>query len=209
MPPPTNGLAIAGLLCSILGILTAGILCPIGVILSLVALGRPYGRGVAVAGLLIGLLGSCGGLALVILALTVGLVVVAAAVGIFMFTQSEKLELSADMAKIAHAVERYKEENHGTAPAALSLLNIETSATIDPWGHPYQYVLTEKDPGYDIISDGPDGKSGNADDVQLNRLDKYWEHAMDDFEAKLKEYERQRPGAHTQPATQPLPPAPR
>ena len=45
----SNGLAIAGFVCSLLGIFTGFLLSPIGLILSLVALGRPGGRGFAVA----------------------------------------------------------------------------------------------------------------------------------------------------------------
>ena len=54
----SNGLAIAGFVCSLLGLFTGFLLSPIGLILSLVALGRPGGRGFAVAGVVIGLLGS-------------------------------------------------------------------------------------------------------------------------------------------------------
>ena len=56
----TNGLAIAGLVISILGIMSGGVLSPIGLILSLVALGKPVGKGIAWAGVIIGFIGTCG-----------------------------------------------------------------------------------------------------------------------------------------------------
>src|SRR4051794_20572043 len=57
-PAPTNGLGIAGFVVSLVGlILTGGILCPIGLLLSLFALFRRP-RGFAIAGFIIGIIGS-------------------------------------------------------------------------------------------------------------------------------------------------------
>src|ERR1043165_9168202 len=53
----TNGLGIAGFVVSLVGIFTLGLLCPIGLLLSFIALFRAP-RGFAIAGLIIGLLGS-------------------------------------------------------------------------------------------------------------------------------------------------------
>jgi general secretion pathway protein G len=38
---------------------------------------------------------------------------------------------------------------------------------VDPWGHPYHYEQPgqHKPAFYDLWSDGPDGKSGTADDI--------------------------------------------
>jgi general secretion pathway protein G len=38
---------------------------------------------------------------------------------------------------------------------------------VDPWGNPYQYAYPGKHnpTGYDLWSAGPDGKSGDADDI--------------------------------------------
>src|SRR5688572_31071314 len=56
-PASSNGLGVAGLIVSIVGWLTCGLLCPIGVLLSLFGLfKRP--RGLAIAGLVVGLAGS-------------------------------------------------------------------------------------------------------------------------------------------------------
>lgn len=201
----TNGLGVAGFVCSVIGLLTGGILSPVGLILSLIALGRSP-RGFAVAGVVVGLLGTCGGVILVLAILAFGLAVVLAAVGIFAFTQSERIELSADMAKIAARAEDYKRENRGIAPAGLEVLGLETSTLTDPWGNRYRYVLVTGEPGYDILSDGKDAKTGTADDVSLSKLDRYWEGAMADFERQMQEMEARRRGwpddsASTQPAT--------
>ena len=51
-PPPSNGLGVAGFVCGILGLLTCGILAPLGLLFSLVGLiKRP--RGLAIAGFII------------------------------------------------------------------------------------------------------------------------------------------------------------
>ena len=46
---PTNGLAIVGFVLAIVGIFSSGILCPIGLIISLIALGREP-KGFAIEG---------------------------------------------------------------------------------------------------------------------------------------------------------------
>ena len=57
-PPPSNGLGVAGFVLSLLGFLgTCGLLSPIGLILSLIAL-RKQPRGLAIAGVIIGAVGS-------------------------------------------------------------------------------------------------------------------------------------------------------
>jgi hypothetical protein len=66
---PTNGLAVAGFVCSIVGFFVFGVLAVVGLILSAVALGRPQGRGMAVAGLVIGIVGTVGWALLIVLAL--------------------------------------------------------------------------------------------------------------------------------------------
>lgn len=55
--PESNTLGLAGFIVSLVGWVTCGVLCPVGALLSLIALGkRP--RGFAVAGLIVGILGS-------------------------------------------------------------------------------------------------------------------------------------------------------
>src|SRR5688572_25362426 len=54
---PQNGLGIAGFITSLVGWISCGVLSPIGLILSLIALGKQP-RGFAIAGAIIGALGS-------------------------------------------------------------------------------------------------------------------------------------------------------
>jgi hypothetical protein len=187
--PQGNTLGIAGFICSLLGLLTGGhLLSPIGLILSIVGLAyRP--RGWAIAGLILGLLGTCGWLIVAIVVIVAGLGVLLAMAGIFVFSQAERFEITTDMAKIAMLAEDYKKENRDIPPADLSVLNLQVSTLTDPWGNRYRYELTEKEPGFEIVSDGQDGKAGTADDIHLSKLDKYWEGAGKDFEKQLKEFD--------------------
>src|SRR3954462_5124305 len=55
--PPTNGLGLAGFITSLVGIVTCGVLSPVGLLLSLIGLLKSP-RGFAVAGTVLGLIGS-------------------------------------------------------------------------------------------------------------------------------------------------------
>ena len=63
----SNGLGTAGFILSLVGLVTGGILSPIGLIISLIALGK-HPKGLAIAGVIIGLIGSCGIIATVMFA---------------------------------------------------------------------------------------------------------------------------------------------
>lgn len=183
----TNMLGIVGFVLSLLGILgTGGLLCPVGLVLSLIALGRPP-RGFAVAGVVLGLLGTCGGIILAIFVIGIALSVAAGVAGMFVLSQTDRLEISSDMAKIGFAVQQYKEGNRGIAPAGLSGLELERPTLLDPWGHEYRYVLTDNECGFDIISDGEDGLESTDDDIALSKLENFWEGAIEDFKQQMKE----------------------
>src|SRR5882724_11802812 len=55
--PATNGMGLAGFIISLIGWLTCGVLCPIGLIFSAIGM-RKEPRGMAIAGFVIGLLGT-------------------------------------------------------------------------------------------------------------------------------------------------------
>ena len=178
---PTNGLAIAGFVCSLVGLFaTGGLLCPIGLILSLIALGKPFGRGWAIAGIVIGLIGSCGWLALWVVVGAAILAAIGIAIGALAVSQPEKTEITYDMVRIHEAVES-NEKDTGFLPASLESLSLASDVLTDPWSRPYRYVLDTNESGFDIISDGKDLKPGTADDVHLSRLDKLWNGTKFDF----------------------------
>ncbi len=170
-----NGLAVAGFVCSVLGLFT-GVLSPIGLILSLVALGRPGGRGFAVAGIILGLIGSCGIILVLLLIPAAVLAVLGITVAAIALAEPEKMELTTDMANIAIAVAVYQEEND-VLPADLSVLNLRSVLKNDPWGNPYEYHFIDDDPGFDLVSWGEDGQAGTEDDIYLTKLGETWDAA--------------------------------
>jgi hypothetical protein len=168
----SNTLGLAGFICSLVGLFTGGLLSPVGLVISLVALGKQP-RGFAVAGLILGLIGTCGGIILVlffgamILAL-LGIIVLAVAL-----SETEKIEITSDMVKIAAAVQHYKDQNH-YLPAGLELLTLQESTLRDPWGEKYRYVQKDPKEDFDIVSSGEDKAFDTKDDVKLSEIEKVW-----------------------------------
>lgn len=194
--PQQNTLAIVGLVVSVLGLLgSGGILCPIGLIISLIALGKPYGRGWAIGGIVVGLLGTClGVVAIFILGATIMMAIAMVGAGIGMFalvaTQGENIEISADMLSIADSVVIYEDKN-GSLPADLDVLDLDTPTLTDPWGRPYRFILTESGPGFEITSWGADGQPATDDDIRVTQLEMAWDRAfenLDDFGEKIKKW---------------------
>ncbi len=183
---PSNGLAIAGFVCSLIGFLTMGTLSIVGLILSLVAVGKPGSRGFAIAGIILGALGLCGWvIALVIAGASILAALGIMAVGVAVL-QAEGLEISMDMGKIVFKLDEF-ERRTGALPDDLSGLELRDSVLIDPWGSTYRYELIEDEPGFDIISNGEDGQPDTDDDIYLSRLGEYWEGAWEDFEKFKRE----------------------
>lgn len=173
-PVTANGLGIAGFVCSVIGLCTGGLLSPVGLILSLIALNRPP-RGLAIAGVVIGALGSCGiivaavfvpvliALALAALGLT------AAAVGLAALAGPD-VEAQVEMAILAFNVEDYKKQHSGALPSSLldAAQGVDPNSGLfkDPWGHEYIFEPAEDGSTYRIYSAGLDGIPATADDIQ-------------------------------------------
>ncbi|MCH8343791.1 MAG: DUF4190 domain-containing protein [Planctomycetes bacterium] len=173
----TNGMAIAGFVCSLVGLVSGGhLLSPIGLILSLVALKREGGRGWAIAGIILGGLGICGWL----IAFLIFGVALLAAVGIgaaavaFAMSEPEKIELTADVGVMTAAIEAHRDVT-GALPADLDALDLGAPFLTDPWGNPYRYILLPDRAGYKIMTNGPDGALDTADDVNARDLLEIWQ----------------------------------
>ncbi|MFB3137841.1 MAG: type II secretion system protein GspG [Phycisphaerales bacterium] len=173
----TNGMAIAGFVCSLVGLVSGGhLLSPIGLILSLVALKREGGRGWAIAGIIIGGLGICGWLIAFVVfgtAMLVALGVGAAAVA-FAMSEPEKIELTADVGVMTAAIEAHRDVT-GALPADLDALDLGAPFLTDPWGNPYRYILLPDRAGYEIMTNGPDGAPDTADDANVRDLLEIWQ----------------------------------
>jgi len=172
-PPESNGLGLAGFIVSLVGLCSGGVLSPIGLILSLVALGkRP--RGFAIAGVVLGVLGSCGILPAIVIAIVAPalLLALAATAGIAGML-GPQFEAQIEMGQLNAQIEAYREET-GALPMTLADLDLgaDTGATFDlsadPWDNPYVYTLAPNGMSYTIHSMGPDGVDGTADDVTVD-----------------------------------------
>ena len=166
----TNGLGIAGFVCALLGIFgSCGLLSPIGLILSLVAVGRQP-RGFAIAGIVIGSVGTCFVLVPLIILAVVMPVVLFSILGAVGLTSVLGPEFGAkiEMAQIASAIETYQQD-HTMLPISIDDLGITDAELLtDQWGHPYGYDLAADGQSYRLFSVGPDGAAGTADDIEAN-----------------------------------------
>lgn len=151
---PSNGLGVAGFVISLLGLLSCGLIAPLGALLSFIGMFKKP-NGLAIAGFIIGLVGSAW---ILVVVLFIGLGGVLAAVG------ASSLEVMVDQVTIAQAVEGYK-TNTGNYPSTLGILSLDQETLDDPWGKPYRYEPDPAGAGFTLSSDGPDGVQGTQDDI--------------------------------------------
>lgn len=152
-PRRSNGLGIAGFIVSLVGIFTAGVLCPIGLLLSFIALFRAP-RGFAVAGFIIGLIGTA---ALAAVLFFFGF----ATFSCFSFGKPFMMTGQA-MVQSQQKINTF-EVNHGALPGDAEG-NTLLSGERDGWGHPLRYEQTGPQ-SFEIRSAGPDGIFDNTDDM--------------------------------------------
>ena len=166
----SNNLGLAGFITSLVGaVMTAGFLCPVGLILSLIAL-RRQPRGFAIAGTVIGALGSCGGcFALAIgLPLLAGGAVLLAMLGFVAGGGVPALHTIDHMLQVRGAIETYERAN-GRLPASLSDLSMPKDMLEDGWGTPLQYQTSQQDStvSWTLQSAGPD-RQLDKDDITFS-----------------------------------------
>lgn len=176
LPPVdrANTLGVAGFVTSLVGFaFTGGLLCPIGLILSLIAL-RRQPRGFAIAGTVLGLLGSCGGclialfvLPAIAIALAGGATVLTAA-AFMLVGGTPAMETFDHMFQIQREIKVY-EKQHGAPPASLADLNLPTDILQDGWGTPLQYQVSGTAPAlrWSLQTAGPN-RQLEADDFTFN-----------------------------------------
>jgi hypothetical protein len=176
--PQSNSLGLAGFICALIGLVlgvttgVGGLLSIVGLVISLIALGREP-RGFAIAGVIIGLLGSCFGL-FIVLFLGVGLLaLIGVGVAAIALSNAEQSEITSDMLTMAIQIEQY-EQQQGALPATLDEIDVVQAQRIDPWGNRYEYHFIDEPPGYELFSRGEDGRSGTEDDVALSELGESW-----------------------------------
>ncbi|MCH8270058.1 MAG: type II secretion system protein GspG [Planctomycetes bacterium] len=154
----TNGLGVAGFVVSLLGLVSCGLISPIGLVMSAVAMKREP-KGLAIAGFVIGLIGSLWLIPLFAFGL---LGVFLPAIGAALVA-ADKVDASVEMSSISVEVRAYVNEN-GSPPEALGELSLDTDLQTDPWGNPYRYLVDESGT-WTLSSDGADGVAGTDDDI--------------------------------------------
>ena len=169
-----NGLGVVGFLIALVGLfIPTGIVAILGLLISLVALGRAP-RGFAAVGVVTGFVGTIFWLVLTSVALLgalvagLGFVVFAAAA--FILIQPELIEVSSDLINMTLALVEY-EEDEGTLPGDIAVLGLSVSTLSDPWGNPISWTYDDPDrpTTITVTSDGPDGEPDTEDDVQIEK----------------------------------------
>lgn len=158
VPPPSNGLGVAGFVVSLSGLVVCfGLICPLGLLLSLIALVNPP-RGFAVAGAIIGFIGSILGVMAVL--------VFSGVIGNGMFFNpfyQSMTSLTIDSA--SYDIDTHFANNNDTLPDEPTG-NTLISSYVDEWNNNLEYQPTQgSTTDYTITSAGPDGVMGNGDDI--------------------------------------------
>jgi hypothetical protein len=150
-----NGLGILGCLFSLLGVVTFGLFSPVGLVLSMLAMGkRP--RFAATIGTVLGGLGTA-------FLVMIGWAVLA---GVQTVNHQIKADQTADsFASAVAAVEEYQVRNQGRLPEGIEGNKLLITRKLnDAWGGELRYdVMPPR--GYLIRSAGPDRQFDTADDL--------------------------------------------
>lgn len=153
---PSNGMGTAGFVISLVGLLLfCGLLSPLGLIFSLIGLGKEP-RGLAIAGTVIGLIGS-------IWLPLVGLALIGTVVGLGAVADEpgSNIKTGISIAE-AHGVIEQHSGAGGALPSAAEG-NRLIAGIVDAWGTALRYE--PGDERYVIRSAGPDRVFGTADDI--------------------------------------------
>ncbi len=171
----TNPLGTAGFIVSLVGFCAGGLLSPIGLIMSLFAL-KNEPKGLAIAGVVIGAVGSCGiiisllFLPFAILGALLAVGATGAALGLAAMIGGPELEAQVEMTILDGAIQKYEDDN-GSLPDSLADVQAALDANLagiftDHWGEAYYYEPTGAGRGYRLFSAGPDGIPDTADDIR-------------------------------------------
>ncbi|HYD01207.1 MAG TPA: hypothetical protein VEB22_08270, partial [Phycisphaerales bacterium] len=145
----------------LVGWFSCGLLCPVGLVLSLVGL-RKQPRGLAVAGVILGLLGTVWG---VIAWVFIGLAGLISCGGVMCGGIAPHVVTNAHMAMLEDDIERFRRTN-GRLPDSLTEAGRRGHrSTRDGWGRPLRMELNA-DGTFTIVSDGPDGVPQTGDDIR-------------------------------------------
>lgn len=162
----TNPVGLAGFIVSLVSLVAcAGLISPVGLILSLVGCFRQP-RGLAIAGVVLGLIGS-GGLILAIVIF--GVVLVAGAIALIFGASfiGQAMETTFDANEVRKAIVAY-ERAEGRLPGGLAdLASLDEHAAHDLWDTPYRLEIDPGDRTMTLVSLGKDKTLGTDDDIKV------------------------------------------
>ncbi len=158
----TNGLGIAGFICSLIGLLTScctcafpilGLVSLVGLVLSFIAIFRAP-RGFAIAGLILGIIA-----------------ILMTLLGSLMWIGAKGAGGAWEVIKAAGTAKTVTEYRnaHGSYPPSLNTLTTELPAAFikDSWGNTFVYEVSQDGSQFTIRSMGADGVDGTPDDVSF------------------------------------------
>jgi hypothetical protein len=157
--PPSNNLGLAGFVTSLLGLISCGVLSPIGLLLSLIGLTKQP-RGFAIAGTIIGLIGS-----IFLVVAGVGFVMAMMGLGVAAKTFGE--DLAAHQAAL-QAYSQIQQQKQAGKTLDTNAASVIASAHKDPWGTPLRAEIAA-DGTLTIITAGRDKKFDTPDDVRFDK----------------------------------------
>lgn len=118
------------------------------------------------------------GLLVVLLALAIGLVLMFGSFGggksyvqtvVQTKKEGEELSIGIQAQQLAILISEYRMNRNGKSPASYADMGAEASSFNDRWGHPLRFRFEGARPEdatvIIVISDGPDGAAGTADDI--------------------------------------------
>jgi hypothetical protein len=162
----TNPVGLAGFIVSLVSLVACGgLLSPVGLILSLFGCFRQP-RGLAVAGVVLGLIGSG---AFILGVVAFGVVLVAGAIALIFGASflGQTLETSFDANEVRKAIVAY-ERAEGRLPGAMSdLSTLDEHAAHDLWDTPYRLEIDAPDRQFTLVSLGKDKTLGTDDDIRI------------------------------------------
>lgn len=141
-----NVLGIVGFVFSILCVTS-----PLGLLLSLIALAKPP-RGFAIAGTIIGLIGTA--------AIGIGSFALFAGGGAMI----KGLQIAFRFEEVRQAAATYAASNNGQMPASLADLGLTGDRAKDPWGNEYRFERSEDGKTWTFTTAAFDGQFGTPDD---------------------------------------------
>lgn len=166
---PSNGMAILGFILSIVSLVGCIITAPFGAVISYLALSKPGQRGLAIAGLVIGIVQSCFLLLAVgyvlIMIFIVGSLAAGAAGAVAAAAAEMQIEVTQETLNEKHReIYAWKEEKDSFPSQEEG--DAMVSDARDAWSNPIHYTIDGEE--YQLVSGGPDGVLGNEDDISVD-----------------------------------------